>query len=95
MTEKGEIPDQRCGFELVSDVEDYMKVVSHPLRGGAAGSLSKEALELWHTRTRAVCCWRETWQDTGRCVWHAEIEDKPVEELEAARADGPYTSAWH
>ena len=28
-----------------------------------------------------VCCWRETWNDAGRCVWHAESDGKTVEEL--------------
>lgn len=38
----------------------------------------------------AHCCWRETWRDTGRCVWHAESDDevtKPADALTAARAD--------
>lgn len=89
MAGESEIPEDRCGFELVADMEDYVEAVSHPRREGVTGSFSKEALESWHTQTRAVCCWRVTWQDTGQCVWHAEIEDKPIEELKAARADGP------
>jgi hypothetical protein len=35
------------------------------------------------------CCYRETWRDTARCIWHEEIEDdetKSVEKLREARA---------
>lgn len=37
----------------------------------------------------AHCCYRGTWRETGRCVWHAEVEDdetKPDDALRAARA---------
>lgn len=36
-----------------------------------------------------ICCWRKTWRDTSRCIWHAKIKNKPVEALKAARANGP------
>lgn len=35
------------------------------------------------------CCYRETWGDAERCVWHAEADDeetKPIEVLREARA---------
>lgn len=35
------------------------------------------------------CCYRETWGDAERCIWHEETEDdetKPVDQLRAARA---------
>jgi len=35
------------------------------------------------------CCYRETWGDAERCVWHEETDDdetKPIEALQAARA---------
>ncbi|ERH09641.1 MAG: hypothetical protein J07HX64_01402 [halophilic archaeon J07HX64] len=38
---------------------------------------------------RESCCYRETWDDRERCIWHEEIaadETKPVEQLERARA---------
>ncbi|MFB6123595.1 MAG: pentapeptide repeat-containing protein [Haloferacaceae archaeon] len=36
------------------------------------------------------CCYRETWRETGRCVWHADTGDdegKPNEALIAVRED--------
>lgn len=36
------------------------------------------------------CCYRETWRDRERCVWHEEAADdesKPIEALRAARVD--------
>ncbi|WP_154019960.1 pentapeptide repeat-containing protein [Halococcus sediminicola] len=37
----------------------------------------------------AYSCWRPSWQDTGRCVWHAERANKPPSVLAAARTDYP------
>jgi uncharacterized protein YjbI with pentapeptide repeats len=34
----------------------------------------------FHERREAVCCWRETWRN-GRCLWHADTDQKPVDEL--------------
>ena len=32
------------------------------------------------------CCWRETWEDSDRCIWHAETDaEKPTDELERRR----------
>ena len=31
-----------------------------------------------------VCCYRETWNDTGRCIWHADVGQKPTRELDEA-----------
>lgn len=32
------------------------------------------------------CCWRNTWADFDRCIWHAETDaEKPFEELECRR----------
>ncbi|MFC4550649.1 MULTISPECIES: pentapeptide repeat-containing protein [Halorussus] len=31
-----------------------------------------------------VCCWRPTWEDTERCIWHANVPQKPTAALEAA-----------
>jgi hypothetical protein len=36
----------------------------------------------------AVTCWRPTWEDHAQCVWHANVGDKPVAELEAASGEG-------
>ena len=37
----------------------------------------------------AVSCWRETWRDEDRCLWHAETDVKPRDELEAWRPEAP------
>ncbi|WP_253739056.1 pentapeptide repeat-containing protein [Halohasta salina] len=35
---------------------------------------------------RASCCYRATWRDFDRCIWHADTDiDKPIEELTDAR----------
>lgn len=35
------------------------------------------------------CCWRETWRDYDRCIWHAETDErKPAAALERAREPG-------
>jgi uncharacterized protein YjbI with pentapeptide repeats len=34
------------------------------------------------------CCYRETWKDYDRCVWHADVDEevtKPLDELQAQR----------
>jgi uncharacterized protein YjbI with pentapeptide repeats len=31
-----------------------------------------------------VCCWRPVWGDAGRCIWHADVSQKPTLELESA-----------
>jgi len=36
-----------------------------------------------------VCCWRENWRETDRCIWHAEIDNKPIEPLIKSRTDNP------
>ncbi|WP_440007967.1 pentapeptide repeat-containing protein [Halomicrococcus sp. SG-WS-1] len=38
-----------------------------------------------------VCCWRPVWDETDRCVWHADVSQKPADALTAAtgrRFDG-------
>lgn len=49
----------------------------------------EEAIGRRGRRDKIGCCWRVTWRDTDRCIWHAEVENKPIEELKAARVDGP------
>ncbi|NHN57548.1 MULTISPECIES: pentapeptide repeat-containing protein [Halorussus] len=29
-----------------------------------------------------VCCWRPVWGETERCIWHADVAQKPSRELE-------------
>lgn len=35
----------------------------------------------------SVTCWREPWRDHDRCIWHADVSDKPADELTAARSN--------
>lgn len=38
-----------------------------------------------------TCCWRPVWNDTERCVWHADLPEKPPEALASTlgkRLDG-------
>lgn len=35
------------------------------------------------------CCYRPVWNDSGRCVWHAEVDDKPAEILIEHRLSEP------
>ncbi|WP_248910560.1 pentapeptide repeat-containing protein [Halocatena marina] len=70
---KAEIPADRCGFELCR--EDVEWVFSQ---------------SRWNELMAPVCCWRPVWNshdDTERCIWHADIDEKPLAELIAARAD--------
>jgi hypothetical protein len=34
-----------------------------------------------------VCCWRPVWGDANRCIWHADVAQKPTLELEDAVPD--------
>lgn len=70
-----EVPEGRCGFVL--EVEDVERGDSYRYREN----------EEWHENSQAVCCWRETWNDSGLCIWHAETKQKPVQDLKKARAD--------
>lgn len=36
-----------------------------------------------------VTCWRETWGDFDQCIWHADSDSKPKDELVNARTDNP------
>jgi uncharacterized protein YjbI with pentapeptide repeats len=77
MTEEDlNVPEKRCGFELLP--EDFgvsLRDMDSELRGNSI-----------------VCCWRPVWKshdDTDRCIWHADVDEKPLEELIAARTDFP------
>lgn len=41
----------------------------------------------WNEGIRAVTCHRETWRG-DRCIWHADVDEKPIDELQAARTEG-------
>jgi len=39
---------------------------------------------------RASCCYRKTWRECDRCIWHADTESKkPIDELRATREAEP------
>lgn len=79
MAKEGEIPKHRCGFNLLSDSERYSEL-----------DFTQEMLDKGYTQQGGLaCCWRKTWKDTGRCIWHARVEDKPLTELKAARTNNP------
>lgn len=42
-----------------------------------------------HKQASNVTCWRRPWEDYDRCIWHADLENKPAVELADAR-----TSTW-
>lgn len=92
MSSDGEVPEGRCGFVVEpGDVPDHGKsaLVNHEppreVRSYKAGA------DEWYVDSQAVCCWREVWDsgDGDRCIWHAEIDDKPADALIEARADEP------
>lgn len=35
----------------------------------------------------AICCWREVWGEEDRCIWHADVAQKPTWVLESAAPD--------
>ncbi|WP_276299372.1 pentapeptide repeat-containing protein [Halorussus lipolyticus] len=35
----------------------------------------------------AVSCWRPVWNDSEQCIWHADVENKPITELRKACSD--------
>ncbi|WP_081927518.1 pentapeptide repeat-containing protein [Halobellus rufus] len=61
-----DLPDDRCGFTL-----EPSKVTDEGVIGGK---------EAWYEDKRVTSCWREVWKD-GRCIWHADVENKPIDEL--------------
>lgn len=70
-----DVPNGRCGF------------VSSPNDRGEEDVI--EELDKWFKDTRAVCCWRPTWADFDRCIWHAETRDKPLGSLRKALSGLP------
>lgn len=41
----------------------------------------------WGEDDESVICLRDPWTDHDRCIWHAEVEDKPTDALATARAN--------
>lgn len=68
-----EVPTNRCGFELQPDEVGFSYDRS-----------------LWARKTNPVCCYRSVWEfnnETDRCIWHADVDDKSLADLISARAD--------
>ena len=68
-----EVPDGICGFELSPEDLDR------------DGYLSQEELRQ---KVGTATCWRETWRDHERCIWHADVVEKPAGEIVEARRNG-------
>lgn len=71
MCEHMSLREEVCGFTLT------------PERAGD----EVENLDRWYERTRGVTCIRETWGDEDRCIWHAKVDNKPVEEFQRIRTE--------
>lgn len=79
------VPSNRCGFELEPDptikrsaVPDDEKIIYRAIEP-----------EQWYRTNNVSCCWRPVWNGTDRCIWHAEVDTKPIEYLITARSDEP------
>lgn len=73
----GEVPEDRCGFEMLAADVSYVNVAS-------SYSLSEAVKSC-----RVVVCWRETAEGSERCLWHTEGLDKSGAELPDVDNDGP------
>lgn len=67
-------PGNRCGFTL--SFEDAPHDISER-RLADRGPFQE------------FSCWRETWRDHDKCIWHAETNGKPLQELINSRTDNP------
>lgn len=57
--------------------------------GGTSGRCGCEiSTDALPTSAGGHCCWRPTWGDSSRCVWHTECTGKPVEALTATADPG-------
>jgi hypothetical protein len=36
-----------------------------------------------------ICCWRPTWNDEEKCIWHAKVYNKPYDDLVKFRTGNP------
>lgn len=76
-------PHNRCGFELTKGLIINQGVADSDTRQG----LIEMAPGDWHCQYRVSCCWRHVWKDTGRCIWHAAIDEKSSEVLVSAYSE--------
>lgn len=82
------VHSDRCGYELTSD-----RVIEHSTSWTVDEYLTDQyaqtELAQWRVEFGVSCCHRDVWNETGRCIWHAETDEKPVNELVTARAREP------
>jgi len=75
---------------------------NEPSRAGKGGSSKSESNDTMTPSNRCnhvtphdevtselggLSCWRKTWNQTDKCIWHAEESNKPIVELADARLD--------
>lgn len=83
------IPNDRCGFKL----EPKLVIERSSVDRDTANRFIGFNPDRWYSTFNVSCCWREVWNDTGRCIWHAEVDDKPIEDLIVARSSEPDPTA--
>jgi hypothetical protein len=72
---------------MASDATEEYFSIAEDAPEGTCGFVTEYSDKTWLPNN--VCCWRETWNDTGRCIWHGESNGKTVKELRSRRAEGP------
>ncbi|SEQ33477.1 pentapeptide repeat-containing protein [Natrinema salaciae] len=75
-------PD-RCGFVLSPQLAIERGTIDPDAKCVKSGH------ERWWSFSHTSCCFREVWQETGRCLWHAETANKPIADLLANRIARP------
>lgn len=68
-----DVPDDRCGFAFRPDRHRD----------------DFEKSDYWRVDGSTAYCWRERWRENDLCIWHADSDNKPIDELVASRSDGP------
>lgn len=69
------VPEGRCGFVLDPDSAGVEIDQFWGIRN----------MDDWYADTCGACCLRPIWGTSGRCIWHAEVENKPTRELVESR----------
>lgn len=69
-------PNGHCGYETESKPPGW-------------GSSIFSDDSKWDDEGWTATCLREPWKNHDHCIWHAEVDDKPIDELVAARTEGP------
>lgn len=69
-----------CGFTLTPSFASRRSGIEESIEWNEYVA-NAFGVEAWHKEMQAVCCCRPTWADTGKCIWHADIDEKPVDAL--------------